>query len=303
MSSITLRNLRYVEALARTGHFGRAADLCSVSQPALSMQIRELEASLGQPLFYRSTRMVRPTGFGDRFILRAREILRAVDELDDLARASTEAFSGRLGLGIIPTVGPYLLPRIIERLNARFPQADLHVRETVTPRLIEEIENGTIDAAIVALPVSEASFVEVPLFSERFVFVRPRGEEDRPAPRPDALREMRLLLLEEGHCFRDQALSFCKLEGRAPRELLDGSSLSTLVQMVGAGIGVTLIPEMAVPIETRSAEVSTTRFPEPEPSRTIGLVWRRSTPLDGHLRQIAELLEDLGTAAGHGQEH
>lgn len=289
MKNLTLKQFRYFEALARAGHFGHAAELCAISQPALSMQIRDLEQSLGAPLFERG-RQVRLTAFGEDFAGRVREILRAVDELEDLARAARDSLVGRLRLGVIPTVAPYLLPRIVGALGQSHAGLDLHLRETVTPKLLAELADGRLDCAIVALPVSEPMLAEVPLFSEAFVLVRPQADAARPVPGPEALREMRLLLLEEGHCFRDQALSFCQPGAAAPRELLDGSSLSTLVQMVAAGIGVTLIPEMAVPVETRSAAVSVAHFAAPEPRRTIGMVWRRSNPLTAQLRQVAEIV-------------
>jgi LysR family hydrogen peroxide-inducible transcriptional activator len=290
MNPLTLKQLRYVDALARIGHFGRAAEACAVTQPALSMQLRDLEASLGLALFERGARQVRPTAFGEQFVARTRDILRAVDELGDLARAAGQGLSGRLRLGVIPTVAPYLLPRLIGDLTRHHPELDLHLRETLTARLVQELAEGRLDAAIVALPVSEPGMEEVALFTEEFVLVRPLAEAADPVPTPDRLREMRLLLLEEGHCFRDQALSFCKLQPAPPRELLDGSALSTLVQMVAAGIGVTLIPEMAVPVETRSAEVSVVRFGVPRPERTIGMIWRRSTPLAAQLLDLAALV-------------
>lgn len=295
MNSLTLKQLRYFEAVARLGHFGRAAESCAISQPALSMQIRDLEAALGIALFERGGREIRPTGFGTEFARRAREILRAVDELGDLARAAQDGLVGQLRIGIIPTIAPYLLPRILGKLAATYPELELHVRETLTRRLIEELLDGQLDAAIVALPVSESALKETALFAEEFVLVRPARDADRPVPDADALREMRLLLLEEGHCFRDQALSFCNLRSARPRELLDGSSLSTLVQMVGAGIGVTLIPEMAVPVETRSAPVSVARFRAPRPERTVGMIWRRSTPIARQLEEIAAIVRATAT--------
>ena len=298
---LTLRQLRYVEAVAYHGHFGRAAEACAVSQPALSMQIRDLEDTLGSALFERGSRQVRMTAFGEAFVGRARDILRSVDELADLARASREALSGRLRIGVIPTVAPYLLPAIVCRLQRLSPALDIHVRETVTPRLLEELGEGRLDTAIVALPVSEPSLDEVALFSEDFVLVRHAMDAAQPVPAPDRLREMRLLLLEEGHCFRDQALSFCRARPGRPREVLDGSSLSTLVQMVGAGIGVTLIPEMAIAVETRSAPVSVARFEEPQPSRTIGMVWRRTSPLARQLAQVAEVVRGSAKAMRGGQ--
>jgi LysR family hydrogen peroxide-inducible transcriptional activator len=257
------------------------------------MQIKELEDSLGTPLLERSARTLRLTPFGEDFLTRARAILRQTEELEDLARAARAELTGRLRIGVIPTVAPYLLPRLIARLTTLYPALDLTLRETITPRLLRDLAEGRLDCALLALPVSEPGLEEVALFSESFMLVRPLADAQRPVPSPRALREMRLLLLEEGHCFRDQALSFCATDTAAPREMMDGSSLSTLVQMVGAGIGVTLIPEMAVPVETRSAPVSVAAFPDPQPRRTIGMVWRRSTPLAPQLRQIAEVVREV----------
>ncbi len=299
MNNLTIKQFRYFEALARHGHFGRAADACAVSQPALSLQIKDLEESLGAILFERGPRQARLTSFGEEFALRVGSILRAVDELGDLARASRHRLAGRLRLGVIPTVAPYLLPTIIGKLTHLYEGLDLHVRETLTAKLIQELAEGRLDTAIVALPVSEPSLEEIALFTENFVLVRPGTEAGKPIPDIETLREMRLLLLEEGHCFRDQALDFCKLNAALPRELLEGSSLSTLVQMVGAGIGVTLIPEMAVAVETRSASVSIARFKTVEPARTIGMVWRKTSPLAGQLLQIAEVVRQSADVLRH----
>ncbi|MHA7888955.1 LysR substrate-binding domain-containing protein [Roseicyclus sp.] len=296
MNHVTLKQLRYVEALARHGHFGRAAEASSVTQPALSMQIRELEESLGQRLFERGARQVRLTAFGEEIAARARDILRAVDELEDLARARRDGPGGRLRLGVIPTIAPYLLPRMIRDLAARYPGVDLQVRETQTERLIAELMEGRLDTAVVALPVSEPALEEVALFSEGFVLVRPDAEAQAPVPAPEALPDMQLLLLEEGHCFRDQALEVCGLRAGSPRAGLDGSSLSTLVQMVGAGIGVTLIPEMAVGVETRGAPVAVQRFDTGRPVRTVGMIWRRTNPLARDLRELAEVVRQSAEA-------
>ncbi|WP_378942377.1 LysR substrate-binding domain-containing protein [Mesorhizobium sp. ANAO-SY3R2] len=296
MKNLTLKQLRYFEALARHSHFGRAADACAISQPAMSVQIKELEETLGTELFERSARQVRLTSFGEEFAQRVRDILRSVDELEDLARASLERLVGRFRIGVIPTVAPYLLPTIIGNLTRLHGGLDIHVRETQTQKLIQELADGRLDTAIVALPVSEPSLTEVALFEENFVLVRPGDDEGKPVPSREKLREMRLLLLEEGHCFREQALSFCNMHSARPRELLDGSSLSTLVQMVGAGIGVTLIPEMAVAVETRSASVSLARFRSPQPSRTIGMIWRKASPLAEQLLQISEVVRQSADA-------
>src|SRR5215468_2979139 len=185
MINLTLRQLRYFDALARLGHFGRAAEACSISQPALSMQIKEMEETLGGLLLERSARQVALTRFGEELAQRVREILRSVDELGDFARASRDRFVGRLRIGMIPTIAP---------------------------KLIQELTEGRLDTAIVALPVSEPSLTEVALFEEKFLLVRPGTDEGTPAPSREMMREMRLLLLEEGHCFRDQALSFCNMQ-------------------------------------------------------------------------------------------
>lgn len=296
MINFTLKQLKYFDAVAQEQHFGRAAELCAISQPALSMQIKELEAQLGVKLFERAARQARLTGFGEEFAIKAREILRGAKELEELARRSLSQPFAKLRLGVIPTIAPYLLPRIITRLSDAYPGLDLHVRETLTSKLLEEVEAGRIDAALLALPVSERNFEERPLFEEPFVLVRPKSLEGTPVPDAQGLSQMRLLLLEEGHCFRDQALSFCSMSQLRPRESFDASSLSTLVQMVGAGMGVTLLPEMAIDVEASGANVSIARFASREPSRQIGLVWRKSSPIVSQLEQIATLIGELPDA-------
>ncbi|MGR3781674.1 MAG: LysR substrate-binding domain-containing protein [Albimonas sp.] len=297
MANVTLRQLRYFEALARLRHFGRAAEACAISQPALSVQMKELEALLGAPLVERGAREIRLTRLGEALAPRARDVLRAVDEIEDLARASQRPFAGRLALGVIPTVAPYLLPALMTELAKAWPEMEVRPRETVTGTLVRDLLDGRLDAAIVALPISEPALAETPLFREEFVLVRPQADAGRPVPSADSLREMRLLLLEEGHCFRDQALSFCGMASGPPRDLMEGSTLATLVQMVAVGIGVTLIPEMAVPVETASAPVSVARLSPPRPTRTIGMVWRRSSPLADQLERIALQVRRCAPAA------
>ncbi|MFZ1922326.1 MAG: hydrogen peroxide-inducible genes activator [Xanthobacteraceae bacterium] len=290
MIELSLRQLHYFDALATHSHFGRAAAACAISQPAMSMQIKDLEEALGAVLIERGGRQVRLTKFGEETAARVRHILHAVDELGDFARASRERLTGRLRIGMIPTIAPYLLPTVIGNLTRTHADLEIHVREALTSKLIEELAEGRLDTAIVALPVSEPSLTEVALFAENFLLARPAKDADTPVPNAEMLREMRLLLLEEGHCFRDQALSFCNIKSSLPREALEASSLSTLVQMVSAGMGVTLIPEMAVAVETRSAPVSVARFKEPQPSRTIGMVWRKTSPLAGQLLQLSKVV-------------
>ena len=289
-----MKHLRYFDALARLGHFGRAAESCAISQPALSVQIRELEDLVGAPLVERGGRRIRLTGLGEEFAGRVRSILRAVDELEDLGRAAHGPFAGRLRLGVIPTVAPYLLPDIIKALARLYPGLDPRPREAITQRLIEDLAEAKLDVAIVALPVSEPALEEMPLFDEEFVLVRPLEDAGKPVPASERLHEMRLLLLEEGHCFRDQALSVCNIAPAATRALMEGSSLSTLVQMVGAGIGVTLIPQMAVETEVRSSSVCISRLAEPRPTRTIGMVWRKTNPLSTQFARIADIVREAG---------
>ncbi|MFL6796178.1 MAG: LysR substrate-binding domain-containing protein [Xanthobacteraceae bacterium] len=287
---ITLRQLRYFDALAGQAHFGHAAAACGISQPALSMQIKELEATLGAVLIERGARQARLTKLGEEAVPRVRDILRSVEELGDFARASRDRLTGRLRIGMIPTIAPYLLPEVVGKLTRMDPTIGIHIREALTSKLIHELGEGRLDTAIVALPVSEPSLTEVPLFAESFLLVRPARDEGTPVPSSEALRHMPLLLLEEGHCFRDQALSFCNMQSSLRRQALDASSLSTLVQMVNAGIGVTLIPEMAVSVETRSTPVSVARFDDPQPSRTIGMIWRKTSPLAGLLLRLSEVI-------------
>lgn len=254
----------------------------------------------GAPLVERGARSIRLTQLGNDFLTRARTVLLGVEELEELVRVSKGPFTGRLRLGIIPTVAPYLLPKIMTAVTHRFPNLELEVRETVTTSLIEDLSEANLDVAVVALPISEPMLQEFALFNESFVLVRPNKDKDKPVPAPENLQALQLLLLEEGHCFRDQALSFCQSSGAAPRKIMEGSSLSTLVRMVGAGMGITLIPEMAVRYETQSADVAIARFPPPAPSRTIGMVWRKTNPLSEQLMDVSAIVRGVAQRADPG---
>lgn len=295
MNNFTLRQLRYFDATARHGHFGRAAEACSVSQPALSMQIKELEDTLGYALFERSARGVILTGLGEVFAERAQAILCSVDELESLVQISQQQPTGRLRLGVIPTVGPYFLPTVFKTLTQAYPSLDLHICEALTLHLINNLYDARLDIALVALPISEPSLQEFPLFSETFLLARPLAEAKTPVPDPQRLRHKRLLLLQEGHCFRDQALEFCGIKPRlAPAsQILDASSLTTLVQMVSVGMGVTLLPEMSVAFERRNAAIDVVAFNAPQPSRTIGMVWRKTHPLRQQFERLAKTLQNV----------
>jgi LysR family hydrogen peroxide-inducible transcriptional activator len=276
---LTLRQLRYLDALARCGHFGKAAQSCSVSQPALSMQIRELEEFLGAELVERRQGAVTPTEIGAEVASRARSILSATRDLVDFARHSGSVLGGTLRLGVIPTLAPYLLPRLLPQLRHGYPELRVELRETQTKPLLAELGNGALDAVMLALPLDEPEFETVPLFEDRFLLAVPADdllpETCRATPRDVAART--LLLLEEGHCLRDQALSFCAAPRSEAAAGLGATSLATLIQMVASGHGVTLIPEIATDVEIRDQRLKLLRFAEPQPSRTIGIAWRRTS--------------------------
>ena len=290
MLNLTLKQFRYFSALAKYRHFARAATACAITQPALSMQLRELEEMLGCALIEKGTRPLRLTDAGLNILSRVDRILNEVENIEEFARSGDSRMHS-LRLGVIPTIAPYLLPEIINRLKSRFEDIVLHVQEAMTEQLLEAIRERRLDSAIMALPVSEPKLIEIQLFQEEFVLVRPLEDVKKRVPNPENLRKMRLLLLQEGHCFRDQALEFCKIAPPAPHELMEGSSLSTLVQMVSAGMGITLIPQMAVDLEQRAASVSVAAFPDPRPFRRVGMVWRKANPLHDQLQEIATTLK------------
>ena len=248
---------------------------------------------MGGPLVERAAREIRLTALGEDLLSHGNDILQRVEDLGAIVRRRSASFSGRLRMGVIPTVAPYLLPKIIKALSQRFPDLALEPKETVTQSLVQEILASRLDVAIVALPMSEPALQEFALFDEEFLLVRPASDADLPVPSPAALPTMQLLLLEEGHCFRDQALSYCNTSSVQTRQIMEGSSLSTLVQMVSAGIGITLIPEMARTFETRSADVSIANFAGTPPSRTIGMIWRKTNPLVDDLLEIGAIIRKV----------
>lgn len=294
--NFTIKHFKYFDALAREAHFGRAAEACGISQPALSAQIKELESMLGAPLVERTARQIRLTTLGEEFLARAQKVLTDVEEMSELARLSDGPLKGSLRMGIIPTVAPYLLPAIIRALSAELPDLELRPRESVTHSLLSDLQQSRLDFVVAALPVSEPALREFALFDEAFVLVRPQSDSGKPIPSPDRLQHMKLLLLEEGHCFRDQALSFCEIGQTDPSLVMEGSSLSTLVQMVNAGLGLTLIPEMAVCLETQGTSVSLSRFQTETPKRTIGMIWRKTNPLEKQLMGLGAIIRRIGQA-------
>jgi LysR family hydrogen peroxide-inducible transcriptional activator len=275
---ITLRQLRYLAALARNRHFGKAAEECAVTQPALSMQIRELERELGVDLIERRPGEIAVTETGIEVARRADHILAATRDLVDFAR-HRDVLSGPLKLGIIPTLAPYLLPRVLPLLQARYAALRLDVRETQTDTLVEELAAGALDCLLLAMPVEGADVETIALFDDRFLLAAPAAE---PLPKRRVtvadVDQRRLILLEEGHCLREQALAFCASKTRDAPAGLGATSLATVMQMVANGYGVTLVPEIAADVEVRDARVKLTRFAAPEPGRVIGLAFRRTSP-------------------------
>lgn len=296
MTTITFKQLRYFHALAREGHFGRAAEACAVTQPALSMQIQELEASLGIDLVERTRAGVKLTAKGEQIAARAQRILNDVRDLIDDAKQSAGVLSGVLRLGIIPSLAPYLLPPLLPLLKQHHASLELHVRETQTETLVHELVEGKLDCLLLALPLKHTDIDTLELFEDRFLLAMPKSQELSGAVRatPDLVEGERLLLLEEGHCLRDQALSYCSLKQVDSVNTFGASSLSTIVEMVAGGLGVTLLPETCLAIEERGRNLKLMRFVEPEPARTIGLAWRHSTPRADDFRALG----DLARAAG-----
>lgn len=292
----SIRQLEYAVAVSETLHFGRAAKQCAVTQPALSAQIQQLEELLGVQIFERSRRKVIVTAEGAQVLEKAREALASIDDLVARAEGSGEPLTGPLRLGVIPTVAPYLLPPLLPVVRREHPSLQLILREEQTARLVEYAEAGRLDALLLALPVDEADLVELPLFEESFWFVAP---EDHPLMRQktarvkeEALQGAEVLLLEDGHCLRAQALSVCQRAGAVVPGRIQATSLSTLVQMVANDLGVTLLPEHALSVELRPGMgLAAKRFRDPAPQRTIGLAWRRGAAREADYRLLGASLE------------
>src|SRR5262245_45573871 len=285
----TLRQLQYVVAVAEWLSFRKAAERCHVSQPSLSARIAQMEAALGVPLFERDRRRVLVLAAGREIIKRARTILRQSDDLVELARRAGDPFSGTLRIGIIPTISPYLLPRLTSALRADFPSLTILWVEDKTQVVMRSLEAGTLEAGLLALEADLGDVESEIIGPDPFVLAtpidHPLGKKATPA-KAEELRHASVLLLDDGHCFRDQALAFCS--GAKAHELeFRATSLTTLAQMVAGGAGVTLLPEIAVATEAKRAELSIRPFAQPSPRRTIALVWRKRSPLRPTLRQLA----------------
>ena len=290
---ITLKQLRYLTALAEHRHFGKAAEACAVTQPALSMQIRDLEKDLGTDLVERRPGEVILTETGAEVSRRAERVLAAARDLTEFARHGGRLLSGRLRLGVIPTLAPYVLPQILPALQQRFPDLRVELRETQTRTLMEELARGTLDAVLLALPVEEGDIETLALFDDPFLLAVPAGDNRSDTARVDArdIEQDRLILLEEGHCLRDQALAFCAPLREAPAGL-GATSLSTVMQMVANGYGVTLLPKIALDVEQRDERVKLLRFRDPEPARTVGLAWRRTSARKADFAALGQIVRE-----------
>lgn len=295
MIKLTVRQMQYFDALAQTLHFGRAAELAGVTQPALSAQIAEMEEKLGCRLFERGGRTVRLTEQAEALLPRIESILADIREVESIARRGRTAMEGRFRLGMIPTIAPYLLPHVLPVLKTRFPALTLELREAVTASLIEETTAGRLDGFIAALPLDYPALVKEELFHDRFFLA---VSEDDPgfasppvAPNSPALE--RLMLLEEGHCLREQALAVCGNVKPVAMASYGATSLTTLLQMVAHGLGVTLIPEMAASSGRAIRDLKVVPFMEPMPSRTVCLAWRRNSARHEECLELARIVRGL----------
>ncbi len=292
---MNLRELEYLVTLADLRHFGRAAEACFVSQPTLSTQLKKLEDELGVQLVERAPRQVMLTEAGAEIVDRARAVLRDVEQIREVARRTKDPQAGTIRLGVFPTLGPYLLPHIVPKIHETYPQLELLLFEEKTERLLQKLGDGQIDAALLALPVEDERLHVEPLFDEPFVVALPVDHclSKRKALSIDDLAEHTVLLLEDGHCLRDQALDVCQMASANEKPGFRATSLETLRQMVAAGVGITLLPTLATKLPGASNAIHLCKFKNPAPGRTIGLVWRRSSAVGAFLGELAKSIKTL----------
>jgi LysR family transcriptional regulator, hydrogen peroxide-inducible genes activator len=285
----SLRQLQYAVAVEETGGFRRAAERCRVAQPSLSAQIAQLEGALGVRLFERGRRRALCTPAGEALVARARRVLAEADDLAAAARGLGDPLAGTLRIGVIPTVSPYLLPEVVPKLRSRYPRLTVLWTEDRTESLLEGLRAGRFDAVLLAVVAGMDDVEQEPIAKDPFVLAgsaeHPLLAARRPV-RPAELDGARILLLEDGHCFRDQALAVCA-SASAQEVDFRATSLSTLAQMAAGGAGVTLLPELSLAVENRHGDLAVRRFAEPAPSRTLVLAWRRRSPLEAGLRELA----------------
>lgn len=297
---MTLTELRYIVALARERHFGRAAEACFVSQPTLSVGIKKLESELGVTLFERGSGEATPTDIGERVIEQAQRVLEQAQDIREIAKQGKDPLQGALRIGVIYTIAPYLLPGVVRLLHKRAPHMQLHLRENYTHRLREMLKRGDIDAAILALPFEEPGFIIEPLYDEAFIVAVPREHAwaGRKSVRGAELKKESLVLLGTGHCFRDQILDFNPELGRATgddgmQKTFEGSSLETIRQMVGSGVGITILPATSVPEKPpRDSMLAFVPFSSPVPDRRVVLVYRKSFPRKAAIDALRQAVLD-----------
>lgn len=297
--TISLRQMRYALAVASEGHFGRAANLCSVSQPALSQQVQALEALCGTPLFDRLKSGVRLTPFGRDFIALARDAVKAADQLDDFALGRVGRLDRPLRFGLIPTVAPYLLPRIYPALTQNLPEVKFSVSESRTEAMLAALQDGQLDLALIATdpPPGGPRLATRALFDDPFVLATPRGEATTDPMSLASLPPERILLLDEGHCLRDQAISACRLDGDRVAHAFAATSLATIVEFVANGQGVTLLPSIALRKEASDPRIAVHPIADPAAGRQLRLVWREATPYAAVFERITEVIRDTGEPA------
>lgn len=294
---MNLRDLQYLVAVAEHQHFGRAAEACFVSQPTLSTQLKKLETELGVELIERNPRQIMLTDAGKRIVERARVVLAETDNIRSIARQAMDPESGSIRLGIFPTLAPYFLPHVVPRLRLRFPNLELLLVEEKTEVVVQRLRDGQLDVGLLALPIHDERLQQQFLFSEDFVLAVPATHPLARSAGPvdvAVLADENVLLLEEGHCLRDQALAICRLAGASERSGFRATSLETLRQMVAAGVGVTLLPQLAVqPPVPPSPDIVLRRFTEPVPRRRIAMFWRESNGYRDFIPELATVLGDL----------
>jgi LysR family transcriptional regulator, hydrogen peroxide-inducible genes activator len=293
---MNLRDLRYLVALAEHRHFGRAAEASFVSQPTLSTQIKKLEDELGVTLVERTPRKVLLTQVGKEIVQRAREVLNEVEQIRAIARRTLDPESGTVRLGIFPTLGPYLLPHVVPRIRERFPRLELLLVEEKTEVILKQLREGRLDAGILALPIHDDQLHAQFLFEEPFLLAVPEGHAfaKRKSLKVDDLSDQSLLLLEDGHCLRDQALQVCQLAGASEKSGFRATSLETLRQMVAANVGMTLLPTLSIkPPVARSENIHLMQFRGDVPSRRIAMFWRKSSAMAPFLKDLATIFSTL----------
>ncbi|MGK2912603.1 MAG: hydrogen peroxide-inducible genes activator [Sphingobium sp.] len=301
----TLKQLQYLVALKQQGHFGKAADACFVTQSTLSAGIRELESLIGVTLVERTRRVVRFTALGDRIVEKAHRVLREAEELAGIAQAAGKPLCGELRMGVIPTIAPFLLPKLLPKLRADKPELKLYLREETSHAAVDSLRHGHVDCVLLALPYATGDVDCEILFSDRLFVAFPKDDPRDPPTLIDAdmIDEARLLLLEDGHCLKDHALSACNRPELRAEATMMGTSLHTLVQMVDNGLGLTMLPEMAITGGIlENTQIVARPLNTDNAKREIALVWRKNSPREKEFRMLAEILREAAATQKRERE-